>query len=51
MFIMMLVYYFFFWGALPCMRFFENYELGLGLALFSLGIQVGPAMKKNFDLS
>jgi hypothetical protein len=30
---------------------FENYGLGLGLALFSLGIQVGPAMQKNFNLS
>ena len=26
---------------------FENYGLGLGLALFRLGTQMGPAMKKN----
>jgi hypothetical protein len=31
--------------------FFENYGSGLGLALFSLGIQVGPVMQKNFNLS
>jgi hypothetical protein len=30
---------------------FENYGLNVGLALFSLGIQVGPAMQKNFNLS
>jgi hypothetical protein len=52
MFIMMLVYIFF---GLRCRTdiffFFENYGLGLGLALFSLGIQVGPAMQKNFNLS
>jgi hypothetical protein len=49
-----------FWVALPHTHFFffflwdiyfENHELGLGLALFRLGTQVGPAMKKNFDLS
>jgi hypothetical protein len=49
MFIMMLVY--FFLGALSYTHFFENFGLGLGLALFSLGIQVGPAMPKNFNLS
>jgi hypothetical protein len=37
-------YYFFFF-------FFENHGLGLGTALFRLGIQVGPAMQKNFNLS
>jgi hypothetical protein len=31
--------------------FFENHGLGLGTALFRLGIQVGPAMQKNFNLS
>ena len=31
--------------------YFENFGLGLGLALFRLGTQMGPAMKKNFDLS
>jgi hypothetical protein len=36
----------FLWGI--C---FENYGLNVGLALFSLGIQVGPAMQKNFNLS
>jgi hypothetical protein len=67
MFIMMLVYFFFghyvvamylffiiaiffFFFLLRC-HIFENYGLGLGLALFSLGIQVGPAMQKNFNLS
>jgi hypothetical protein len=33
---------FFFYGT-----YFENYGLGLGLALFRLGTQVGPVMKKN----
>jgi hypothetical protein len=49
MFIMMLVYFF----GLCCHTriFLKNYGLGLGLALFSLGIQVGPAMQKNFNLS
>ena len=53
-FIVMLVYFFlgcvathaFFYGT-----YFENYGLGLGLALFRLRTQMGPAMKKNFDLS
>jgi hypothetical protein len=36
-------YYYFF--------FFENHGLGLGTASFRLGIQVGPAMQKNFNLS
>jgi hypothetical protein len=49
MFIMMLV--FFFWVRCHAYFIFENYGLGLGLALFSLGIQVGPAMQKNFNLS
>jgi hypothetical protein len=35
-------FFFFFYGT-----YFENYGLGLGLALLRLGIQVGPAMKKN----
>jgi hypothetical protein len=39
-------YYFFFFFF-----FFENHGLGLGTALFRLGIQVGPAMQKNFNLS
>ena len=60
----MLVYIFFwdtmlciycFWVALPHTHFlwdiFENYGLGLGLALFRLGTQMGSAMKKDFDLS
>jgi hypothetical protein len=65
-FIVMLVYIFF-WGALcrafatfglRCHAriflwdvYFENHELGLGLALFRLGTRVGPVMKKNFDLA
>jgi hypothetical protein len=48
-FIILFYFIFFFWIALPCTHFFENYGLGLGLALFSLGIQVGPAMKKNLS--
>jgi hypothetical protein len=51
---------FFFWGCVATYAFFffflwdiyfENHELGLGLALLRLGIRVGPAMKKEFDLS
>ena len=49
---------FFFWVALPHTHFFffygtyfVNYGLGLGLALFRLGIQMGPEMKKGFNLS
>jgi hypothetical protein len=40
------IFFFFFYGT-----YFENYGLGLGLALFRLGTQIGPAMKKSFDLS
>jgi hypothetical protein len=46
-------FFFFFFLGLRCHiriffygTYFENYGLGLGLALFRLGIQVGPAMKK-----
>jgi hypothetical protein len=42
LFFIYLFYYYF---------FFENHGLGLETALFSLGIQVGPAMQKNFNLS
>ena len=48
--------FFFFFGVRCHTRifygtFFENYGLGLGLALFRLGIQMGPEMKKDFNLS
>jgi hypothetical protein len=48
--------FFFLWGIffyfiIIIIFFFENHGLGLGTALFRLGIQVGPAMQKNFNLS
>ena len=51
------VYFFYFFLACVAAHaffygtYFENYGLGLGLALFRLGIQMGPEMKKDFDLS
>jgi hypothetical protein len=42
---------YFFYLLLLLLFFFENHGLGLGTALFRLGIQVGPAMQKNFNLS
>jgi hypothetical protein len=44
-------YYYFLFIYFLFIYFFENHGLGLETALFSLGIQVGPAMQKNFNLS
>jgi hypothetical protein len=43
--------FYFYYYFLFYLFFFENHGLGLGTALFRLGIQVGPAMQKNFNLS
>jgi hypothetical protein len=44
-------FFIFYFLLLLLLLFFENHGLGLGTALFRLGIQVGPAMQKNFNLS
>jgi hypothetical protein len=46
-----IIFYFLLLLLLLLFFFFENHGLGLGTALFRLGIQVGPAMQKNFNLS
>jgi hypothetical protein len=51
LFIIFFYFYFFIIYFFDCVAvhafFFENYGLGLGLALFRLGTRVGPVTKKN----